>query len=145
MNTQKEKNEKWMWLFKVAVGIALLMVVTLGMLMHFADGKVALQEFGWMRSDAESVALEAVKGKLVSPATAEFSEVEEARYRDLAWRPGGREDVMPGTYQPKWSDVAGTAVTGQVDSQNKFGAMVRSSFEVLVVDGEVVQCELVER
>lgn len=122
------------------VGLALLLVVSLGgLLFHFGNGggKV-LPKFGLMVSNIESVALEAVKGQLVSPATAEFSEVEQTGYQDLILWNGS-------VGKPELGGLKGVVVTGQVDSQNRFGAMVRASFEALVVDGAVVQCELVER
>lgn len=81
------------------------------------------------KTDAERVCKEWVKDKLKAPSTAKFSDVHSHAWGDETDRANA---VEAGVEMP--SDIPSTvtgyvvSVTGSVDSQNSFGAMLRTTW-----------------
>lgn len=84
------------------------------------------------RADAERVCKEWVKDKLKSPATAKFSDVKSLTSGDFAdllseaATDNSGDSAAPSTAAGE--DGYSLTVTGNVDSENGFGALIRSTW-----------------
>lgn len=102
-DAQQDSGRGWRWVLLVLVGLPVLAVGGCFALLSSGGGD---DEWEPTSSEASSICKGFVKDRLKSPSTADFSAI----------------DASVG------SGIHAYVVTGAVDSQNSFGAMVRNSF-----------------
>lgn len=91
-------------LFMVVLGVVIVAGLTVASIRSGGQGDGTDDTDSGLSSDAKDVCENSVKDKLKAPATAEFSD-EQAALEGSTW-----------------------TVTGSVDSENSFGALIRSTY-----------------
>lgn len=100
--------------------VAIVALVAVGSVANAAGERLLAHEF----------AKTAIVASMKSPTTAKVCPWGDLKTHSVA-------DIFRGD-----DPVEATAVTGWIDATNSFGAFIRESWEVIVVDGEIAACKI---